>query len=89
MDWISVHDELPPDNEPLLVLCWGHFAEKCNDYFGQTMTYKIFEGRFSRDRGWYVYDSIGATDKKYWMKRPLDPKEKDELRDNTVSVPMV
>ena len=53
MEWINIKDNLPPDEEVVLVLIEGYFHKKC-DPLHQKTSLKIFHASFDRKIGWYI-----------------------------------
>lgn len=72
MEWIKVEDELPKDWEKVLTLCSGQFESFDKDPLCQKISFRIFEGIFSRRTGWYTPDCKGARMIIAWMPRPKD-----------------
>lgn len=73
MEWISVKDRLPEDDIIILVL-----SEICipeDNYLKQKKGYWIFEGKFNRMFGWFIYFHPENLQKiTHWMPLPELPK---------------
>lgn len=79
MEWIDVNEQLPENNQNVLVLAEGYFSNYTFDLC-QKKTHKIFEGYFTRFEGWFTPDCKELRIITHWMMRPKDPikTEKDE-----------
>jgi len=72
-EWISVQDDLPPDEEQVIVLV------KCVNADEGYPTDKIYvlsvyEAQFNRRRGWWVYFGRNNKQVHYWMPMPKKPE---------------
>lgn len=72
MEWISVNNELPPDDEKVLVLAYGYF-HSVGDPLCQKIKSVVFEGWFNRKSGWKVPYSPQGCEYRFWMHKIPEP----------------
>lgn len=54
-EWISVEDQLPPDDKDIWALCYGYFNTDESDPIRNYPCYMPFVGFFNRHKGWKIY----------------------------------